>query len=352
MIPSFPQGGRDWHVVDPSLGPEWDAALRNEGKHAIFQSTAWAKVLIDTYQHKPFYLVSNRGGPPSLWPLMEINSALTGRRGVSLPFTDECEPIFQSRGAADELLEAAIETGTNRGWRYLEFRCGKFPFPEAKASTTFYTHTLRLNRDIEGLLSACDSAVRRAIRKATQAGVRTEISRSWEAVRSFFELHCGTRRKHGLPPQPLSFFRNIHRHLLATDKGFVTTAFHNDRPIAVGIFFHTNGNAIYKFGASDERYQHLRGNNLMMWSAIRHFSALNCKSLHFGRTSFNNEGLRRYKLAWGVEERRLDYVRYDLKKRAFVTSDDRASGWHNQVFRRLPTVISRGIGLALYRHMS
>jgi len=35
--------------------------------------------------------------------------------------------------------------------------------------------------------------------------------------------------------------------------------------VAGAIFFHSGGQAIYKFGASDETFQHFRGNNLVMW---------------------------------------------------------------------------------------
>jgi hypothetical protein len=72
--------------------------------------------------------------------------------------------------------------------------------------------------------------------------------------------------------------------------------------------------------------------------------------LHLGRTSLANAGLRRFKLAWGAREQIIEYVRYDLKLRAFVAGKDDAFGWHNRVFRLLPIGVLRLIGTLLYRH--
>jgi len=41
-----------------------------------------------------------------------------------------------------------------------------------------------------------------------------------------------------------------------------------------------------------------------------------------------------------------------LRLNAFVTDRDAAAGWHNRVFRALPSGLSRAIGAALYRHLA
>jgi lipid II:glycine glycyltransferase (peptidoglycan interpeptide bridge formation enzyme) len=109
--------------------------------------------------------------------------------------------------------------------------------------------------------------------------------------------------------------------------------------------------AIYKFGASDTAYQDLRGNNLVMWEAIKRCARDGCESADFGRTSVTNEGLRRFKLGWGATERTIEYFKYDLRKRSFVTDSDKASGWHNLVFRSMPPFVSRLAGTFLYKHL-
>ena len=165
----------------------------------------------------------------------------------------------------------------------------------------------------ENLFARFDSSVRRAIRKAEKCGLEIGISNSLEAVREYYSLHCKTRRHHGLPPQPFTFFLNIHRHVLSQNMGMIVSAKHQQRPVASAVFFHTGAEAIYKFGASDPAFQELRANNLVMWEAIQWCVRNGKKILDFGRTSLANEGLRRYKLGWAAEERRIDYYRFDFR---------------------------------------
>ena len=118
-----------------------------------------------------------------------------------------------------------------------------------------------------------EASVRRAIRKAEKSGVTVAVSRELDAMKIFYSLQCKTRRKHGLPPQPFSFFRNICRHVLSKDLGMVVIASCQNRPIAASVYFQLGARAIYKFGASDESFQQLRGANLVMWEAIKQLDA-------------------------------------------------------------------------------
>jgi lipid II:glycine glycyltransferase (peptidoglycan interpeptide bridge formation enzyme) len=173
-----------------------------------------------------------------------------------------------------------------------------------------------------------------------------------DGVKIFYSLHCKTRQRHGLPPQPFEFFSNICRHILSRDQGMVVMAHSQDRPVAASVYFQSGPRAVYKFGASDDSFQQLRGPNLVMWEAMKRLARNGARTLDMGRTSISNEGLRRFKLNWGAQEYKIEYVKYDLRRNAFVTDTDGATGWHNRVFRALPLGLSRMIGAALYRHLA
>jgi lipid II:glycine glycyltransferase (peptidoglycan interpeptide bridge formation enzyme) len=211
---------------------------------------------------------------------------------------------------------------------------------------------LNLFADVDFLFSKLQSPVRRAIRKAEKSQVTVETSQSLDAVRAYYSLHCRTRRQHGLPPQPFRFFRHIQEQVLTHNHGVVVTARYGGRPIASAVFFHAGAEAIYKFGASDKRFHELRANNLVMWEAIKRYASRGFKILDFGRTSLADEGLRRYKLGWGVDEYRINYYRYDLRRESFVAGADKAHGWHNRLFRALPLFLARLTGAVLYRHVA
>ena len=57
-----------------------------------------------------------------LLPFMEIRSWLTGTRGVSLPFTDECAPILPDGMPFDEAAREVISQAESRRWRTIEYR--------------------------------------------------------------------------------------------------------------------------------------------------------------------------------------------------------------------------------------
>jgi hypothetical protein len=338
-------------IISPCSAPGWDAWVAQHPQTGFFHTSAWAKTLTDTYGYAPVYLAK---GSPGKWgsvlPLMEVSSWLTGRRGIGLPFTDECAPIMENDSDAQELFQEALAMGRERRWKYIEYRGGREKFKGATASLSFYGHRLDLAPGEARIFDSLDSAIRRGIRKAEKDEVTVEIFQTIEAMRWFYELQCKTRRRHGLPPQPFAFFLNIYRQVVSQDMGMVSIAKQQGRPIAAAVYFYLGGQAVYKFGASDFAWQRLRPNNLAMWSAIKWLIQRGAKSLHFGRTSLGNDGLRRFKLAWGTREEIIEYVKYDLKKGGFTTSPDEVSGWHNQVFRALPGSLSRLAGWMLYKH--
>lgn len=375
-------------VLNPLQMRDWDELLIPHRDASLFHTRAWAEVLHHTYGHEPYYLgrVDN-GRLAVLLPIMEVNSVITGRRGVSLPFTDECLPLGVREPAYPPLFERAIDEGRTRKWKYLELRgaggplqgsssSGSFdtngahgsregrnreqqttnvPNPstlDPQPSTGFYGHTLDLSDGPDAVFQRFDGSVRRAIRKAEAVGVHTDIGSSFKDVEVYYGLHCKTRRRHGLPPQPFEFFANLHQHVLARDLGFIVTARHQERPIAGAVFFHFAGKAIYKYGASDYRYQELRGNNVVMWAGIRHGCERACQQLHLGRTSLDNQGLRRYKLGFGAAENSICYFRFDLATDRYVPMPDNSGHWTSRLFRGMPLVALRLMGRLLYRHMS
>ena len=107
---------------------------------------------------------------------MEVNSTLTGKRAVALPFTDTCEPLCADKTEFPELFRNAVELAQARGWKYLEFRGGECFFNSAEPSLSFYGHAVEIPADENAFFAGLKSPVRRAIRKAEKSSVRVEIS--------------------------------------------------------------------------------------------------------------------------------------------------------------------------------
>jgi hypothetical protein len=340
-------------VEDPLARSDWDDLVATHPQATFFHGSAWARTLVESYGFKCRYVAAIQGGRLlGLLPVIEANSWLRGKRGVSLPFTDECAPLVSESVSAEALFKFALDEGQGRGWKYLEVRGGNEHFGEFSQSISYYTHTLPLTPTLEETFAKFDSAVRRAIRKAERSGVSVRFGNDLESVRAYYHLHCRTRTRHGAPPQPFYFFERLCKYVLQRDLGFIALAFHEERPISGAMFFRSRARAIYKYGASDERFQSLRGANLVFWRSIQKLIAAGTAELNFGKTIMSNEGLRKFKLGWGAQERIIHYARYGFYRQAFIEMADLAGGISTAAFSRLPVFLSRWIGRYAYAHLT
>ena len=117
------------------------------------------------------------------------------------------------------------------------------------------------------------------------------------------------------------------------------------------MFFKFGRHAIYKFGASDERLQELRANNLAMSEGIKNLVDVGAEILHFGRTEKENVGLRRFKLSWGATEEEIRYARFEMGNCSWKAAYPPGSGFHKHVFRALPASLNRLAGAIIYPHL-
>jgi len=282
--------------------------------------------------------------------MMEINSFLTGKRGVSLPFTDYCDPIIDGNLQFDHLLNEIIFYGKTNGWKYLEVRSKDSLLPSTSLSITYIGHTLNLTDKEDRIFSNFKDTTRRNIKKAIKEGVEIKIENTFESLKDFYKLNCLTRKRHGLPPQPFKFFKKIFEHIISNDMGLIILAIYNRRPIAGAIYFHFGDQAIYKYGASDLKFQHLRPNNLVMWEAIKCYAQKGYKKLCLGRTEPENQGLIQFKSGWGAEEQRINYYRYSFRKELFAPINSKVIGFHNKIFRNLPIPFLIQFGRFFYKY--
>ena len=339
-------------IVNPMEYPSWDDMLLSTPGHSFFHTSNWAKVLCDSYNYKPVYFtLTDKDRLAVLMPLMEIRSFLTGSRGVSLPFTDYCDPLIDKSIPFDEVLERMIDYGKEAGWRSFELRGAADLLQNTPPFSHYSEHTLQLSKGEEAVFSNFNNNTKRNVKKAVSEGIRTRKSSSIESIEAFYRLNCITRKRHGLPPQPYYFFKNIHKHIISKNNGFVMLASHDGKTIAGAVFFHFGDNGLFKYGASDKRYQSLRANNLIMWEAIKWYCGNGYKNFSFGRTRPENKGLMQFKAGWGGAERTIKYYRYELKKNAFLSVEPRISRIFNRVLNNTPTPLLKIVGSLLYRHV-
>src|SRR5262244_2773877 len=83
------------YQLDPIQDPRWAHLLEKHPKASVFHSVAWLRALRCTYGYEPVVFTTS----PATSELKNgivfcrVHSWLTGRRLVSLPFSDHCEPL-------------------------------------------------------------------------------------------------------------------------------------------------------------------------------------------------------------------------------------------------------------------
>jgi len=337
--------------IDPLTYPDWNDCLLATPYASIFHTTNWLRVLQEAYGYRPYYFACCKAKQLiALLPFMEVKSWVTGVRGVSLPFSDYCEPIIETQ-ASPELLAQVIRVARQRQWKFLEARGGDALFQGVSPYACYSRHILGLHGDEEKVFSRLRSNYRAKIRKARDSDLTVTLLRSPEAMAEYYRLHCLTRKRHGLPPQPAGFFGKIQEHIIANNLGFVILVSRQGRNVAGAIFFTFGSRAMYKFGASDRRYQHLYPNYLLFWHAVQWLCRHDYTELCFGRTDPGNTGLMQFKDGWGTSRSQIAYYRYDLKTASFVQNSHGVVEMSSTIWKKMPLTLLQWAGAVLYKHL-
>jgi CelD/BcsL family acetyltransferase involved in cellulose biosynthesis len=339
--------------LDPLNDARWLAFVERTPGASVFHHPAWLDLVGTRYRYamSALCVLGEDGEIAAGMPLARVSSRLTGRRLVALPFSDVCPPACAG-GAGDRAalaLSRALAAERVRTGLDVELRWRMDDVPGAHVVDRFLTHRLALEPDADAVLArASKSQVRRAIAKARRAGVVAAPATDRAALAQFYALHERTRRRQAVPVQPRNFIMRFEA-LFARGLGYVMISRHEGRAIAAAVFLSHGGTLTYKYGASDERFLHLRPNHVLFAEAIRHGCEAGMRELDFGRTDPGNEGLARFKRSWGAEDEQLAYTY--VGERPSTNGHGRGERIVAEAIRRGPPATGRVIGTALYRHV-
>lgn len=336
---------------------QWDDFVRSHPEGTPFHLHAWIKTLYESYGFEPcLYAVRNDSKAiTSILPLFRIKSLITGSRLVSLPFTDYCGPLCGSGEEEAELLAWALKMGDgNVG--HVEIR-SRLMNSELFVCDQFYKrHVLKLLDDASALFREFDKkTIQYSIKKAQKSRVEIIQDGSWHGMEEFYRLNKMTRKKHGIPHQPIEFFANLHRNMFRDNGAFLLLAKSDSRVIAGGVFFRMNGSFYYKYNVSDQQYlTDKKPNHLLTWRAIEMGCQEHCEQFDFGRTAPSNTGLMRYKEMWGAVAVDLPYC-FHPKVRGLNCGNTVGStllGRLGGVWRHLPDPVVDAVSLRILKHLA
>jgi lipid II:glycine glycyltransferase (peptidoglycan interpeptide bridge formation enzyme) len=216
-------------------------------------------------------------------------------------------------------------------------------------ANSFCLHHLDLRPSVAQLFHRFHKdCVQRKIRRAQQKGLRYEAGNSESLLVEFYNLLVLTRQRQGLPPQPLTWFRNLIAYM--GDALKIRMAFNGGLPIASILTLRHKRTIVYKYACSDRRFHNLGGVQLLLWNTIEESSQEGLLQLDFGRSDWDNPGLIAFKDRWGASRSTVVSWRCGDS-----SARPRASPWQLQmahsVFAHLPTRLLPIVGGLLYKHL-
>lgn len=300
--------------IDPLRDSRWEDFIRTHPKASVFHTTSWLTALRETYQYQPAVLCTSPPNDPLTAGLVycRVKSWLTGNRVVSLPFSDHCEPLLdtiQERNAILLALKASVQAHHSN---YVEIRPATEVFDGWSTFApcrTYFQHVIDVSKGCDALFhSFHKDCVQRKIRRAERESLSYHVGNSEPLLSTFYRLFVTTRYRHGLPPQPFAWFRNLAASF--GERLQVRVAAYRGNPIAAILTLEHRNTIVYKYGGSDARMHRLGGIALLFWRTIQDAHSRGLTSFDLGRSDPDNLGLIRFKNRLGADATIVSYQRF------------------------------------------
>jgi CelD/BcsL family acetyltransferase involved in cellulose biosynthesis len=344
-------------VEDPVEDPGWTDLLDRHPAASVFHSPGWLSALRQTYGYESFLVTTSDSSALNNGIVVCRVKGWAMRRLVSLPFSDHCDPLVdRSEDLCEMLALLGAETRTT-GCRSIELRPRTInqSFSDAaracdvNGSSEYCFHSLDLRPTVAEIFGRMHhSSTQRAIRRAEREGVTYESGTSNQLLASFYQLLRMSRRRHGLPPQPVAWFRNLVSCL--GDRVAIHVARKNGQPIASMLTLSFKKTMVYKYGGSDAAHHHLGGMPFLFWRVIQNARARGFIEMDLGRSDSDQPGLIAFKDHLGATRSTLTYFRSPVKAHSTAGSD-----WMSRAARgvcaHLPDAALDLAGRLIYRRV-
>ena len=92
--------------IQPLQDPRWAELVNRHPRSSVFHTVAWLEALHRTYGYQPVVYTTCPPGVALEDGLVfcRVTSWLTGRRLVSLPFSDHCDPLLNNSADANMFI--------------------------------------------------------------------------------------------------------------------------------------------------------------------------------------------------------------------------------------------------------
>jgi len=347
------------HCINPLEDVRWEEFLQRHPRASMFHCSAWLSALSRTYGYEPVVYTTSGPGQDleNGIAFCRVDSWLTGCRLVSLPFSDHCELLVDTREDMDVLTAAVERVSAREKLRYIETRPlhpVEMFMPLRRTGVTYTFHQLDLRTDLGSLFRGFHkNSTQRKIRRAEREGLTYREGTTESLLDNFYELLRMTRKRHKLPPQPRAWFANLTDCFGKALK--IRVAFRGNQAIAAMLTIQYKDTLVYKYGGCDTRFNNLGCMHLLFWEAIQEAKAAGLRFFDLGRSDADQPGLITFKNRWGATQSVLTYSRYSASENSSHLFDLHPAKWKSRaakyILARLPLNVLSSLSPVLYRHV-
>jgi hypothetical protein len=301
------------HRFQPLTDPRWGEFLQRHPRSSVFHTVEWLNALHRTYGYEPigFTTSPSRADLQNAALFCRIDSWLTGRRLVSLPFSDHCDLLIDNANDLAAFPTVLLKTTHKENLRYIEIRpTSQFDTAGlgSHSSYSYCLHQIDLQPSLDRLFSNCHKgSTQRKIRRAEREGLVYLEGRDEFLLNSFYYLSLLTRRRHVVLPHPRTWFESLIDSFGSALK--LRVAFKDKHPIAAILTLRHKDTLVYKYGCSDVRFHELGGVHLLFWRTIEEAKRDGLSVFDLGRSEWTHNGLITFKDRWGASRSELRYFR-------------------------------------------
>ena len=348
--------------IDPAEDRRWDAFVESHPHGLICHLSGWKQVLELSFPHiKGYFPVifdAVTGGIRAGLPVYLVNSRITGKRLVSIPFATLCDPLSTRKDDLEKLLGAIKSLSTRVSASNIELRtlasANLFENSGFKGEYFFKNHFLPLDEPAEHLIKRFDrKSIRPRLKRCERIGLELNIESNRKALQIFYRLYAFTRKRLGLPPPPFRYFEQLWRVFGPSGRLRILGATYHGKPLASMMLFRFKERVSWEAIGEHPEYRRLNPTHYLLWQAILLAHAEGYKVFDFGRTSPNNIGLMEFKKRWGTTVNDLPQFWYPSTSVTVQQKTENSLIYRaaRDLVRKFPGSLLRLLGELCYRHM-
>lgn len=348
--------------LSPHHFKKWDLFVEKHPRGSIYHLSGWKKVLEESFRHI-------RGQIIVIWderaneivaglPVYYVNSMFTGKRLVSAPFANFCDPLISNSEEGDRLSDYLIEIYNQKCQSYIEVKARQnYNFlkdAEFSASAQYLHHFLPLELSPEVLFKQFHKkAVRIPISKALKNNLSLRLAESEYDVSLFYQIYLKARKRIGLPAIPHKFFLKLWEVFYHSKRMELILCTMHGNVVGGSILLKFKEWVFIEFGHDLFEYRKLGVSQFLDWTAIKLADQEGYKFISFGRTYCNNKGLIVHKERWATTAEYLFTQIYP--KTSCLNEEGKEASWQYRMIRQMckksPSPFYNLISAEVYRHL-